>query len=86
MAASTVSANVKLAGNGDAVLVTNPTASLAYIRFGSDPTIQATIADTPLLPNSKILLRCGHLVSYCATILDSGSGQVMFTRGDGSIT
>lgn len=41
---------------------------------------------TRLLPNSRILLRCGPLVSHCAAILGSGSGSVMFTRGDGSST
>jgi hypothetical protein len=71
-------------GSGEAVLVTNPTASLVYVRFGSDPTVQATVADTPVLPNSRMLLRCGPLVSYCAALLASGTGSVMFTHGDGS--
>lgn len=73
------------------MLITNTTSSLAYIKFGSDPSVQAvvptvlgTTGDTPILPNSKILLRCGPLVTYCAAILGSGSGSVMFTRGDGS--
>jgi hypothetical protein len=81
---STVSSNAQLAVGGDSVLITNPTSSLLYVRFGSDPTVQATTGDTPILPNSKILLRCGPLVSYFATILAAGSGTVMFTRGDGS--
>ena len=73
---STVSANVQLSGGGELVLITNPTTSLAYVRFGSDPTVQATTADTPVLPNSKLLLRCGPLVSYCASIFGSGTGSV----------
>jgi hypothetical protein len=84
VASSTVSANAQFVGGGDSVLITNPNSSLLYVKFGSDPTVQATTADTPVLPNSRILLRCGPLVSYFATILASGSGQVMFTRGDGS--
>jgi hypothetical protein len=84
IASSTASANAQLAGGGESVLITNPTASLLYVRFGTDPTVLATTGDTPILPNSKILLRCGPLVSYFATILASGSGTVMFTRGDGS--
>jgi hypothetical protein len=86
LASSTVSANIQLAGSGEVLLITNATASLAYVRFGSDSTVQATIADTPILSNSKILLRCGPLVSYCATVLSAGSGPVIITRGDGSIT
>jgi hypothetical protein len=84
VASSTVSANVQLSGGGDSVLITNPNSSLLYVRFGSDPSVQASTGDMPILPNSRILLRCGPLVSYFATILGSGSGTVMFTRGDGS--
>jgi hypothetical protein len=84
MTVNTVSSNIQLAGAGETLLITNPTSSLAYIRFGSDPSVQCTTLDTPLLPNSKILLRCGPLVLYCAAMLGSGSGLIMFTRGDGS--
>ena len=84
MTSSTASANVQLTAGGESILITNPNPSLAYVRFGSDPTVQATTADTPILPNSKLLLRCGPLVSYCAAILVSGSGSLIFTRGDGS--
>jgi hypothetical protein len=86
MASGIVSTNVQLAGGGETILITNPTTSLAYVRFGSDSTVQATITDTPLLPNSRILLRCGPMVTYCAAILSSGNGSIMFTRGDGSTT
>jgi hypothetical protein len=86
IASGAVSANVQLTGGGESVLITNPTTSLAYVRFGSDPTVQATVSDTPILPNSKILFRCGPLVSYCAVILGSGSGVILLTHGDGSNT
>jgi hypothetical protein len=84
MATSTVSANVQLTTGGESVLITNPNPSLAFVKFGSDPTVQATTGDTPILPNSRLLLRCGPLVSYCAAFLLSGTGSVLFTRGDGS--
>ncbi len=86
LASSTVSTSALLVGGGDAVLVTNPGISLAFVKFGADPSVQATVADTPILPNSVLLLRCGPLSAYCAAILSSGSGSLMFTRGDGSIT
>ena len=85
VASGTVTANTRLAGSGDAVLVTNPTASLAYVSFGSDSTAQATTADMPVLPNGRVLLNAGPLVLYCAALLTSGSGSVLFTRGTGSI-
>ena len=84
LAASAVSANVQLAGAGDCVLITNTTTSLAYIRFGSDLTVQAIVGDTPILAGSRMLLRCGPLVTYCAAVLGSGTGALLFTRGDGS--
>ncbi len=86
IAASTVSANVQLAGSGASLLITNPTASLAYVRFGADPAVQAAATDMPVLPNSKILIQCGILVSYCAAILAIGSGTMLITRGHGSNT
>jgi hypothetical protein len=84
MASTTVSANVQLAGSGETLLVTNPTPSLAFVNFGSDPTVQATTSNMPVLPNSRVLLNCGPVVSYCAAILSAGSGSMMFTRGSGS--
>jgi hypothetical protein len=84
MAASTVSVNVQLAGSGASLLITNPTASLAYVKFGADPALQATATDMPILPNSRILIQCGTLVTYCAAILAVGSGAVLVTRGHGS--
>jgi hypothetical protein len=86
MASGTVSTNIQLAGSGETLLITNLASSIAYVRFGSDATVLATTSDTPVLPNSKILLRCGPIVSYCAAVLTSGAGSVLFTRGDGSIT
>ena len=85
LAASASSSNTQMPGNGETALITNLASSPAYVRFGSDPGLQATTSDTPVLPNSRILLRCGPLVTYCAAVLISGSGSVLFTRGDGSI-
>jgi len=86
LSSTTSSSNVQLTGVGECVLITNPTASLAYVRFGSDPTVQATTGDTPVLPVSKILLNCGQLVSYAAAILNTGTGSIIFTRGSGAST
>lgn len=82
--ASTSSANIQLSGGGESVVVTNPTGSLAYVRFGSDATVAASPADMPVLAASRIVLSVNSLISYAAAILTSGSGTVLFTRGDGS--
>jgi hypothetical protein len=82
--AGTTSVSILLAGGGESVLVTNATASLAYIRFGADASIAASSADLPLLPNTRALLSVNPLIAYAAALLASGSGSVLFTRGDGS--
>jgi hypothetical protein len=84
LAASTTSANVALAGGGDSVVVTNTTGSLAYIRFGADPSVAASVADMPVLANSRAMLGVNSLIAYAAAVLVSGSGTVLLTRGDGS--
>lgn len=83
-AVATGSVNTSLAGGGDSVVVTNTTASLAYVRFGADPGVTATTADMPVLPNSKVMLSVNALIGYGAVILASGSGTVLLTRGNGS--
>ena len=82
--ASTSSSAVALAGGGESVVVTNISTSLAYVRFGAGPTTSATNADMPVLANSRVMLSANSLVKYAAALLASGSGAVLFTRGDGS--
>lgn len=79
-----VSANSSLLGGGDSVVVTNTTSALAYIRFGSDPTVTASVADMPILASSRLILSVNSLISYAAAISPSGSGPILFSRGDGS--
>ena len=84
LSAGTSPLAVALAGGGDSVVVTNISASLAYIRFGADPSVSASTADMPVMANSRVLLSINGLVSYAAAVLVAGSGTVLFTRGDGS--
>jgi hypothetical protein len=84
LAANTSSATVELAGGGDTVVVTNPTTSLAYVRFGADPSVSASPVDMPVMANSKVMLSVNGLISHAAATLAAGSGSILFTRGDGS--
>ena len=84
LAAGTGSGNVALAGGGESVVVTNTAAALAYVRFGADPSVAATAADMPVLPGARVMLAANPLITYAAAVLVSGSGSVLFTRGDGS--
>ena len=83
--AGSTSVNVPLSGGGDSVVVTNTTNAIAYVRFGSDSTITASTADMPVLPISKLLLSANSLIIYAAAVIPSGTGSVMFSRGDGSV-
>ena len=84
LAAATSSASVALAAGGESVVVTNTTAALAFVRFGADPTIAASAADMPVLPGARVMLAANPLITYAAAVLASGTGAVLFTRGDGS--
>jgi hypothetical protein len=85
LAASSVSSNVALTGGGDTVVVTNASTVLAYIRFGSDSTVVANASDMPVLANSRVILSVNSLIANAAAITSSGSGTILFSRGDGSI-
>lgn len=82
---TTNSSNVALGSGGDTVVVTNTAASIAFVRFGSDSTIAASTTDMPVLPGSRVILALNPLISYAAAVLTSGTGNILFTRGDGSI-
>ena len=84
LSASTSSAAVLLVGGGDSVVVTNTSTSLAFVRFGADPSVSASNADMPVMANARTMLAVNSLVRYAAALLVAGSGNVLFTRGDGS--
>lgn len=79
-----VSSNALLSGGGDSVVVTNPTSALAFIRFGSDPTVTASSVDMPILAGSRVILSVNSLITHAAAISPSGTGSIFFSRGDGS--
>jgi hypothetical protein len=82
--AGTTSAVTMLTGGGDTVIVTNTSSSLAYVRFGADPSVSASTGDMPVIANQKVTLSISSLVSYAAVVLTTGSGAVLFSRGDGA--
>ena len=65
-------------------MVTNTTTSLAFVRFGADATVSASAADMPVLAGSKAMIGINPLITSAAAVLSSGSGAILFTRGDGS--
>lgn len=84
LSAASISTSTQLAGGGETIVVTNPTDMLAYVRFGADQSVSASSVDMPVLPNSRVMLSVNPLISYVAAVFTSGSGTLLFTRGDGS--
>lgn len=84
LTAGTSSSNIQLAGGGESVVVTNTTTSLAFVRFGADLTVAASASDMPVLAGSRVMIAINTLITSAAAVLSSGSGAVLFTRGDGS--
>ena len=82
-AASTTAANVALVGGGQAVLVYNASASVAFFRLGGASALSVGSSDTPVPPGSRMLVDAGPFVTNAAVMLSTGSGTVYFTRGDG---
>jgi hypothetical protein len=83
IAASTTSANAQLAGAGDSVLVTNLAGAAAFVAFGTDATVTAAQAGIAVPAGQRLLLSVG-LYSWAAAVLASGTGNVSFSRGEGS--
>lgn len=95
VAASTTSANVQLPSTsnsalgfqsheGDTVLVFNASGNLAFVEFGSDNTVTASVtASYPVPPNSTRLVGVGPYVKWAAAILASATGTIYFSRGKG---
>ena len=80
-----VAAGTKLAGGGEAVLVYNASAAVAFVRFGTDLTVVATSADMPVPPGGRMLMHAGEYALTAAVLLSSGSGTVYFSRGNGTV-
>jgi hypothetical protein len=83
IAASSTSACAQLPAAGDSVLVTNLASAAAFAAFGTDSTVEATPASIAVPPGERLLLSIG-LCSYAAAVLSSGTGNVSFSRGEGS--
>lgn len=66
------------------VVVSNPiSGSVAFVRFGADD-VEATAADFPVLPGQQVILEVPASATHAAVILDTGTGNVYFSAGDGS--
>lgn len=81
--ASTTVTTVTLNGGGGAVLIYNATSSIAFFRLGTASGLTATTSDTPVPAGARMLVDAGPFVKNAAVLLNSGTGTVYFTLGDG---
>ncbi|CAB4121162.1 hypothetical protein UFOVP154_37 [uncultured Caudovirales phage] len=73
-------------GNGSAqILVSNATESWAYINFGIYGNVPAATvaASLPIPPGASLPVTVPPEVSGADVILSAGTGNVIFTRGEG---
>lgn len=87
ISATTSSGRVALGGTQSAssynVLCSNKATSWAYITFG-DSTVTATSAGLALPPNGQAVYTKPVGATHVAGILDSGTGTLHFTPGQGA--
>jgi hypothetical protein len=83
-ACTTATANVILGGTGEQVAVTNYGSVPAFIAFGADNTVVATISDFCVLPNSQVYLTLPDGSAYVAGITASGTTTIQVETGWGT--
>ena len=88
LAASTTSAGAALAGTGDTVLVSNPTAAVAWVALGggSSPPTAVIGIGYPVLSGARRLIASAATATQAAVILTTGTGSVYIETGSGSAT
>jgi hypothetical protein len=87
IAASTTSASALLPAAGDVLVVSNPTAAVAWIAVGGGVTPGTAVAGAgyPVLPAGRRIIGIGSLVTWVAAVLSTGSGAVYVETGTGSM-
>lgn len=79
VSASTTSANGTLAIQTDDVIVSNPSTSVAFVRFSSTAAPTAVTTDFPVVGGSQVRLTKGRSELYIGVILNTGTGTIYFS-------
>jgi hypothetical protein len=85
-AASTTSQDVALPAGGDTVVVDNAGSDFCFVNFGGS-AIVASGSPNPSFPvpaGQHRQFACPITVTTAGVIMNSGTGTVFFTRGDGT--
>ncbi|ABQ31492.1 MULTISPECIES: hypothetical protein [Acidiphilium] len=83
IAATSTSASTALPAKGDTVVVTNPTASLAFVRVGNGPQ-SASEGDMPVPAGTRARIFAGPYVNQIGAVMPGGSGTIYATVGNGT--
>lgn len=67
------------------MLIYNSAAATAFIRFGMNASTVSTASDTPIPAGARMLIHAGEFAKTVAVLLASGSGDVYFSRGQGTV-
>lgn len=85
-AATTTTQSVVLPAGGDTVVVDNAGNDFCFVNFGGSAVV-ATGSPNPSFPvpaGQHRQFACPRTVTAAAVIMNSGTGTVFFTRGDGT--
>lgn len=80
------SAQIPVAGSGVCqIQISNTTASWCYVNFGVFGSVTAaTVASSyPVAPGAVVVVSVDNEVNAASVILATGTGNVIFTRGEG---
>jgi hypothetical protein len=81
VAAGTTATSVALpSAEGDALLIFNASASVAHLSL----TGPATTGNLPIPPGGSRLITVGYLALTASVLIESGTGNVYLSRGNGS--
>ena len=87
VAASTTASTGTLPGNGypKNIQISNTTTSWAYVNFGNSTSLAAATVATgyPVPPGAAYVVTISTEVNTVSVILSTGTGNVIFTRGEG---
>jgi hypothetical protein len=67
------------------VVVYNSSAAIAFVAFGGSGVVATVASSYPVPPGASRIISVGYIAGYVAAILASGSGNVYFSYGAGSV-
>jgi hypothetical protein len=72
-------------GGPDTVLVYNASGSVAFVAFGNGGATAAAAGGYPVPPGASRLIAVNGNVNYAAAVLLTGTGNVFFSFGTGTV-